>query len=118
MASHQDELRELQRRVTLLKTGALLILALLALRLWYLQIYEGPYYRDLSVNNRTRSVILEPVRGLIYDRNGIVIANNVPSFALYVTIEDVKDREALVKKLVRLIGLDENVLRKKLSGPG
>ena len=118
MASHQDELRELQRRVTLLKTGTLLILALLALRLWYLQIYEGPYYRDLSVNNRTRSVILEPVRGLIYDRNGIVIANNVPSFALYVTIEDVKDREALIKKLVRLIGLDENVLRKKLSGPG
>ena len=34
-----------------------------ALRLWHLQIREGPYYRDLSENNRTRSVVLEPARG-------------------------------------------------------
>jgi penicillin-binding protein 2 len=110
-----DELRELQRRLTILKIGLLLVVGLLALRLWHLQIREGPYYRDLSQSNLTRSVVLEPARGLIYDRNGVLLANNVSSFSLYVTLEDVQDHEELVQKLMTLVGLDESRLRKKLS---
>lgn len=96
---NDSELLDLQRRLVILRVGLLLVVGLLALRLWHLQIREGPYYRDLSENNRTRSVVLEPARGLIFDRNGILLANNVPSFALYVTLEDVKDRGALVAQL-------------------
>jgi penicillin-binding protein 2 len=113
--THHHELRELQRRVTILKAGLLLVVGLLAFRLWHLQIMEGPYYRSLSENNRTRSVLLEPARGLVYDRNGVLLANNVPSFSLYVTLEDVKDREALIDRLVGLVGMDESALRRKLS---
>jgi penicillin-binding protein 2 len=61
-----SDFAELQRRLVVLRVGLLLVVALLALRLWHLQIREGPYYRDLSENNRTRSVILEPARGLIF----------------------------------------------------
>ena len=75
---------------------------------------RGPYYRDLSENNRTRSVVLEPARGLIFDRNGILLANNVPSFAPYVTLEDVKDR-ALVAQLASLLSLEPELIQKKLS---
>lgn len=116
--TQHDELRELQQRLILLKISLLLVVGLLTLRLWYLQINEGSYYRDLSVNNRTRAVVLEPVRGLIYDRNGVLLANNVPSFGLYVTLEDVKDRKALIEALVRMIGLDGATVRKKLSERG
>jgi len=115
---HDSQLGELQRRLGVLRAGLLLVVALLALRLWHLQIREGPYYRDLSENNRTRSVILEPARGLIYDRNGILLANNVPSFSLYVSLEDVKDREALIEKITELIGLDSALVRKKLAVQG
>ena len=115
---HDSELGELQRRLVVLRVGLLLVVALLALRLWHLQIREGPYYRDLSENNRTRLVILEPARGLIYDRNGVLLANNVPSFSLYVSLEDVKDREALIEKLTELIGLDPALVRKKIAGRG
>lgn len=111
-----SDLGELQRRLVLLRIGLLLVVALLALRLWHLQIREGPYYRDLSENNRTRSVILEPARGLIYDRNGVLLANNVPSFSLYVSLEDVKDREALIDQLTQLIGLDPALVRKNSPG--
>src|SRR5690348_11359499 len=103
---HDSELGELQRRLMVLRIGLLLVVALLALRLWHLQIREGPYYRDLSENNRTRSVILEPARGLIYDRHGVLLASNVPSFSLYVSLEDVKDRKALIDELSALIGID------------
>ncbi len=112
---HDSDLGELQRRLVILRIGLLLVVALLALRLWHLQIREGPYYRDLSENNRTRSVILEPARGLIYDRNGVLLANNVPSFTLYVSLEDVKDRDALIDRLTQLIGLDPELIRKKLA---
>lgn len=115
---HDSELGELQRRLVVLRIGLLLVVALLALRLWHLQIHEGSYYRDLSENNRTRSVIIEPARGLIFDRNGVLLANNVPSFSLYVSLEDVKDREALIGDLANLIGLDTMMVRKKLSVRG
>src|SRR5512134_676339 len=115
---NDSDLLDLQRRLVILRVGLFLVVGLLALRLWHLQIREGPYYRDLSENNRTRSVILEPARGLIYDRNGILLANNVPSFSLYVSLEDVKDREALIEQLANLIGLDPALVRKKLAVRG
>src|SRR3977135_3004541 len=90
---HDSELGELQRRLIILRVGLLLVVALLGLQLWSLQIREGPYSPDIFENNRTRSVIMEPARGLIYDRNGVLLANNVPSFPLHVSLEAVKERK-------------------------
>ncbi len=114
----ETEFGDLHRRLFGLRVGLLLVVGLLGLRLWHLQILEGPYYRDLSENNRTRQVLLEPARGLIYDRNGILLANNVSSFSLYVTLEDVKDREVLIQQLTGLLGLDPALVRKKLAVKG
>jgi penicillin-binding protein 2 len=114
----EAEFGDLHRRLFILRVGLLLVVALLGLRLWHLQIREGPYYRDLSENNRTRLVLLEPARGLIYDRHGVLLANNVPSFSLYVTLEDVKDREALIQQLSSLLGFDPTLVRKKLTARG
>src|SRR5919197_5760485 len=118
LGGQQEELREVQRRLTILKFGLILAVALLAIRFWQLQIREGAYYHDLSENNRTRTVAVEPARGLIYDRNGVLLANNVPSFNLYVTLEDLKDRDQFIQSIVALIGVDETLLRKKLAERG
>lgn len=112
----ETELAELHRRLTILRVGLMLVVALLGLRVWHLQIREGHYYQDLSENNRTRLMLLEPARGLIYDRHGVLLANNVPSFSLYVTLEDVADREALIQRLTDLLDLDPALIRKKLEG--
>ena len=118
MAMAESEFGDLYRRLFILRVGLLLVVALLGLRLWHLQIREGPYYRDLSENNRTRLVLLEPARGLIYDRHGVLLANNVPSFSLYVTLEDVKDREVLIQQLADLLALDPTLVRKKMTTKG
>jgi penicillin-binding protein 2 len=114
----ETEFGDIHRRLMILRVGLFLVVALLGLRLWHLQVREGPYYRDLSENNRTRQVLLEPARGLIYDRHGVLLANNVPSFSLYVTLEEVKDRELLIGQLSELLGLDPALIRKKLSAKG
>ena len=114
----QNGLGELQQRLVLLKIGVLVIIGLLALRLWQLQVRDGPYYRELSQNNRTRSILLQPARGLIFDRNGKLLANNVPSFNLYVELQDVSDRETLIRKLVEYLDIDESELSKKFRARG
>jgi penicillin-binding protein 2 len=114
----ESDFGDFHRRLMILRVGLFLVVALLGLRLWHLQVREGPYYRDLSENNRTRQVLLEPARGLIYDRHGVLLANNVPSFSLYVTMEEVKDRELLIGQLSELLGLDPALIRKKLTAKG
>lgn len=115
-STHHDDLREIHKRLTLLKIGLFLVVLVLGCRVWYLQIKDGEYYRGLSENNRTRTVPLEAARGLIYDRNGLLLAHNVPTFNLYVMLEDVRDRPALIRRLAGLSGLDEARLQKKLLG--
>ena len=108
-------LADIQGRLLLIRVVVLIIVGLLVVRLWQLQVRDGVYYRNLSHDNRTRSVVLHPVRGFIYDRNGILLANSVPSFNLYVELGDVPDREALIGKLVELLSLDRSELTKTME---
>jgi len=110
-----NELADIQSRLIIVKVGLLMILVLLGLRLWQLQIRDGVYYQDLSRDNRTRSIVLEPARGLLYDRNGELLANNIPSFQLYVSLEDVQDRERLLSKLPEYLDVDIHGISEKLA---
>ncbi len=108
-------LADIQGRLLLIRVVVLIIVGLLVVRLWQLQVRDGVYYRNLSHDNRTRSVALHPVRGFIYDRNGVLLANSVPSFNLYVELGDVPDREALIGKLVKLLSLERSELTKTMD---
>lgn len=109
---------ELQGRLIILKVGVLIIVSLLALRLWQLQVRDGPHYRELSQDNRTRSILLHPARGLVYDRKGRLLANNIPSFNLYVELKDIKNREVLAERLVHYLDIDAGELQKQLRSRG
>ncbi len=111
-------LAELQGRLIILKIGVLIIVSLLVLRLWQLQVRDGPHYRELSQDNRTRSILLHPARGLVYDRKGRLLANNIPSFNLYVELKDIKNREMLAERLVHFLDLDASDLQKQLRSRG
>ncbi|HGX92758.1 MAG TPA: penicillin-binding protein 2, partial [Candidatus Tenderia sp.] len=70
-----------------------IILALLALvgRMVYLQIMSHDHYTTLSHNNRVSIVPLAPTRGLIFDRNGVIVAQNLPTFSLEIVPERCKN---------------------------
>ena len=110
-----NELASIQSRLIFVKVGLLLILVLLGLRLWQLQIRDGVYYQELARDNRTRSIVLEPARGLLYDRNGELLANNIPSFQLYLSLEDVQDRNDLLSKLPEYIDVNVEAIAEKLA---
>lgn len=78
---------------------------LIILRLWYLQIVRGDYFRVQSENNRIRTVFVPPPRGLILDRNGEIIVKNRPSFNIELVTEDSPDPKATVKQLAEITNL-------------
>lgn len=106
----------INRRLKIITVFVIVILSMLLLRLWFLQIINGPIYKIQSENNRIRLQSIPPYRGLIMDRNGELLVNNIPSYNLYFIPEDVKDADKLILNLKRLISLDFDSLSKKLRG--
>ena len=111
----RDEPRELRTRVPYVILFLALTFSILVLRFWYLQLLKGKEFRELSENNRIRLVRVNPLRGMIYDRNGYVLVENRPVFVLKVVPEDVKDWDAFMPLLLNLIEVDDKVLKSKLS---
>lgn len=58
----------------------IVVVILLLSRTFYLQIIKGSYYKDVAENNRVRSITVKAPRGIIWDKNGQVLARNIPSF--------------------------------------
>src|ERR1700677_773593 len=88
---------------------ALVLLLCVAGRLFYLQVVKYEYYSTLSQGNRIRTEPIPPSRGLILDRNGVVLADNQPAFNIELIREQVGDGKALDATLSQLV--DIGVLR-------
>lgn len=76
----ETEIERLRQRLLRLTMIIICAFALLIIRTGYLQIIKGNYYRQVSENNRIRLLPIAAPRGMIYDRNGIVLAQDIPSF--------------------------------------
>src|SRR5580700_5580788 len=84
--------------------AAVLLLAV-AGRLFYLQVVKFDYYHGLSQGNSIRTEPIPPSRGLILDRHGVVLADNMPAFNVELVREQVGDLKALDAALAQLVGI-------------
>ena len=111
----KDHLREsllFNRRLAIL-VGFVIILTLLLLgRLLQLQILNYDHYTTLSEKNRVNIVPIPPTRGLIYDRNGILLAQNIPTFMLEVVTEHVENVDAMLAQLKQLVNLSDRDIKR------
>ena len=89
-----------------------LLLAALLGRLVWLQIYSHDHYQTLSHDNRVSLGPIVPARGLIYDRNGVALALNVPSYSLELVPERIEDLEATLEELGTVISLSKRDLKR------
>lgn len=98
--------------------GALICIGLclvLAARLIRLQVDDHAYYTTRADENRLRLVPVSPVRGLIHDRNGLVLAQNRPAFVLEIVPEQVQDMPALLAQLREWITLGDTDIQRFLD---
>lgn len=97
-----------ERRLFLVRTivaGVVMsaLLGILITRLFFLQSVKHDYYGTRSDENRMRVQVAQPVRGLIYDRNGVVLADNLPAYRLEIVPEQIDDMTATLARLGKII---------------
>ena len=91
---------------------AMLLLGTLGLRFAWLQVSQYEVYQTRSESNRIRLRSIPPSRGLVYDRNGRLLADNVPAYRLELIPEQVDDIDATIADLSDVVSLDEEDLRR------
>jgi penicillin-binding protein 2 len=112
------ESRIFNNRLTIAGVVVLILLVLLVARLVYLQAFNYRYYATLSQANRIKPVPIPPPRGLIIDREGVVLAQSYPTYTLEIVPEQVDDINALIEELATLVTVtdaDRKLFRRQLA---
>ena len=98
-----QEVGRFRMRLAAAAVFVLFAFGLLVARLVYLQVYMHEELSTQAENNRISVVPIVPNRGLILDRNGIVLANNYSAYTLEITPSKVADVEALIDRLAEVV---------------
>ncbi len=106
------ELRMFPRRVAVLVGLCVLLVGALAARMVHLQVIGHEHYSDLATDNRVRLSPIPPTRGLIYDRRGVLLADNLPAFNLEIVPEQVRDLPNLLARLGEVVALDDDDIQR------
>ena len=108
---HLRESRLFGARLSILASLVVALTSLLFLRLAYIQIVNYRHFATLSQENRIKPVPIPPVRGTIFDRNGVVLAQNYPVLTLEVVPDQVEDMGGLLDELGKIVTLNERDLK-------
>jgi penicillin-binding protein 2 len=101
----QREIHYFRLRLALSLGFVLLLLLILLARFVYLQAIQQSHYQTLAENNRISIVPIAPSRGLILDRNGVVLAHNYSAYTLEITLSKVVDLKTTIDELAKLIDI-------------
>ncbi len=102
-----EEKRAFSARAYFAAGLCLLLLAFLMARMVQLQVLQHDYFSTRADDNRMRLIAVPPVRGLIYDRNGALLAQNQPSFVLNIVPEQARKLDDTLARLGRLVKINE-----------
>ncbi|MGB6338177.1 MAG: penicillin-binding protein 2 [Candidatus Aminicenantaceae bacterium] len=92
-----------------------IIFVILILYFWKLQILDFQTFWQKSEANRIREIVVPPQRGLIRDRNGVVLAKNIASFKASLIRENCKDFEESCLRISKLLDLEPDVLKERVE---
>ena len=111
----EESARRITRRALLLGGAQVAIVAALGLRMRQMQVQEAETFRLLAEENRVSIRLIPPVRGLIHDRGGVLVAGNEPNYRVVITREHARDVETVLRDLARLIPLTEDDIARTLA---
>jgi penicillin-binding protein 2 len=102
----------IRRRLIVAGVIVLVLMSIVLARLYVLQVVEHDHYSTLSNSNRVRLKALPPTRGLIYDRNGVVLADNLPAYRLEIIREQVDDLDDTLERLQQYVDISAQAIKK------
>ena len=99
----RQEVNLFNRRAIILAVAIALLFGALVWRLVYLQVIQQSLYTTLSTQNQVSLIPIEPNRGLIYDRNGILLAENLPYYSLDYVLDKARYAKDTLQRLKQII---------------
>ncbi|WP_295802777.1 penicillin-binding protein 2 [uncultured Microbulbifer sp.] len=112
LKDHHTEQRLFRNRMLVAICGVVVLIGVLIARFYDLQVVNYENYRTQSDQNRIQVRPVPPTRGLIYDRNGELLADNRPSYTLSIVRERVQKLDETLELLGRLVRLDDSDVEK------
>ncbi|MCX6084712.1 MAG: penicillin-binding transpeptidase domain-containing protein, partial [Caldiserica bacterium] len=109
--------RQTRRFLAVTVLFTVILLGIVA-RLYVLQVVKGTYYAGVAEDNRLRIISTDGPRGEILDRNGVVLATDVPSFDIVVTTYDLEDSDEELGVVAQLTGAKLETLKDTVEKAG
>ena len=81
----------------------------------YIQVFEYDKLKKLSSDLWSRNLPIEADRGLIYDRNGVVLADNITTTSLVLIPNQIKDKEKAINELSKILGVSQEEMAKHVN---
>jgi penicillin-binding protein 2 len=112
LKNYQHEQHDFKLRLAVLGLLVIIAFSALTIRFYFLQIKRYDYYQTLAENNRISIVPITPNRGLITDRNGVVLAHNFFVYTLEVTPSKVENLDSTIAELSKLVEISSFDLKR------
>jgi penicillin-binding protein 2 len=110
-----ESARKITKRALLMGGGMAAMVAVLGVRMRYMQVDQADQFRLLAEENRINIRLIPPSRGLIEDRNGKLIAGNEQNYRVVITREDAGDVDMVLKRLSELIPLSPDEIERTVK---
>ncbi|MHC0053670.1 penicillin-binding protein 2 [Actibacterium sp. D379-3] len=108
----EESSRRISRRGLILGGAQVVFMGGLALRMRHLQVDQADQFRLLAEENRINIRLIPPTRGLIFDRNGVALAQNEQNYRIVLVREDVTDVDTALAAIGRLVSLTPDDLER------
>src|SRR5215210_1135053 len=113
----EDDSQNLRVRLRIIQVLVILLLAVLAVRLYVLQIVNGTFYAERAENQRIRLLPIPAPRGVIFDRNGKILVDSRPIYNVILSREDIKnlDLSQFIEPFSNGLDIDPEYLKERLN---
>ena len=109
MRSQREKSKIFTRRSLLVGICKFSLFSVLTARFGYLQIFSNSKYRSMAENNSIKIIIISPLRGLLVDRNGVLIADNHFNYSLVLLSTFKKEAEQIIANINNILGFETSI---------
>jgi len=111
----EDSARKVSRRALFLGGSMLAVVAVLGARMRQMQVEQADEFRLLAEDNRISIRLIPPARGLIYDRNGKLLAGNEQNYRIVINRDDAGDVDGVLRRLTAILPISPDDLNRALK---
>lgn len=103
--------KKVDQKLKIFVVGVFVVFIIIILKVFYIQVFQYDKLNDLAADLWSRNLPIEADRGLIYDRNGVVLADNVTTTSLVLIPNQIKDKKDTTEKLAKILNVSYDTMK-------